>query len=698
MRVLVSQSAIPLSQVRKVLTKNWDKRRYANVFKKFGEPRGFRIYLELGKLTVDRKVRVPNQIASYLKSKGFELQDYGKGIVLDKHRRPMRLGKVLSKNPELKKIFDNDKQRSNVTLDENEDLLVVISRHPYDIAGMSTGRGWTSCMNLDGGINSRYIPKEIKVGSLIAYLIRPNDKDIGSPIARCLIKPFLDEDRKKFLVADKSYPYGFNKFQQFVQRWVDKHLNGDSGILAGSLNEESYNDRNREAVVGLGDVETVRARLKSDPEYSRKFNNILNHSTLSHAMFRSNPDLIELVGGDGRYHFASSAIEAGLSFAKIEELGLLDKLTRSEWVQLLQDRPELIEIHNFDLDTDRGWSKYIGVLERSVEPIALVDLSDFEFNTRVELIEAFITQTDNPKKIPALVAKHPDVMEEITLSEKGYAKVANFFYAEKDEKAIRDFAIDTGIHQVSNDRHALDVIFKAFKTPSRFARTLVTPNFEKRPAALVRKNITFDIFRNHQEFGVEVIRIKPQLVRGITQERLATNDLFPTETFKFLKKCYEANPKIVEYVQWIVNTDELANEFYEKVVGSYLPFFESRYIADFAQDILIETFHEHLGEGVAPKTKAFDTIYSSQAEDLALEVGEKIEGLTDDWKRYLISIGIYQHKSLLEFIKEYPETINLIPEGSNFGGEEFVDYFAERMNVDKDTLDTLIGLVERFEF
>ena len=67
---------------------------------------------------------------------------------------------------------------------------IIISRHPYDIAGMSTGRGWRSCMHLEDGQFNEYVPQTIAAGGLIAYLCNEDDKNIKNPKGRVLIKPF----------------------------------------------------------------------------------------------------------------------------------------------------------------------------------------------------------------------------------------------------------------------------------------------------------------------------------------------------------------------------------------------------------------------------------------------------------------------------------------------------------------------------
>ena len=93
------------------------------------------------------------------------------------------------------------------------DFVMVLSRHPYDMAGMSTGRGWISCMNLEFGSYKEYVKTSMMSGGMIAYLCKPDDTtdlvdskgkhhknnkiNVQHPLGRCLVKPFwksTDED------------------------------------------------------------------------------------------------------------------------------------------------------------------------------------------------------------------------------------------------------------------------------------------------------------------------------------------------------------------------------------------------------------------------------------------------------------------------------------------------------------------------
>lgn len=82
-----------------------------------------------------------------------------------------------------------------------DSLQIVISRHRNDIGGMSTGRDWDSCMTLpnfengiayDAGQNHKYIIKDFKHHTLVAYLTKKGDNSISEPLGRTLIKKFVN--------------------------------------------------------------------------------------------------------------------------------------------------------------------------------------------------------------------------------------------------------------------------------------------------------------------------------------------------------------------------------------------------------------------------------------------------------------------------------------------------------------------------
>ncbi len=181
------------------------------------------------------KDEVPTNAAVkwYLSEEGYEVINYLEGYC-EKDGRIFRIGKVLNqiKRQDLLKIFNEDPHRAL----QNKDFLICISKHPYDIAGMSTNRGWTSCMNLEDGKHKKHIKDEIKEGTIIAYLIDSKDRNINHPYGRINIKPYDNIYGEMAwnlafycygsLLDDKQKPNGISlKFKETLDDFININLN-----------------------------------------------------------------------------------------------------------------------------------------------------------------------------------------------------------------------------------------------------------------------------------------------------------------------------------------------------------------------------------------------------------------------------------------------------------------------------------------
>jgi hypothetical protein len=221
MAVAIAEVLQP-SEYRQVV-KGWNKERWAGLFK--GK---YRLYFPLESSTSNI---IPNkQVVDFLDSNGFAVKDYANNLAIDTKGREKRIGSIIAKNPTIKKLYDNDPARQGSKVKSHQ--IVVISRHPYDIAAMSTDRGWTSCMNIRDGENKHYIPIEIEAGTIIAYLIDKNDKNINDASARVLIKPFISVNANEYarVHSDDDILLGINKsvygnaspeFLTTVKTWVN---------------------------------------------------------------------------------------------------------------------------------------------------------------------------------------------------------------------------------------------------------------------------------------------------------------------------------------------------------------------------------------------------------------------------------------------------------------------------------------------
>lgn len=232
MDIEVSLSALTPSQYRPFMKLWRPNQKLVKIFQKISGKTGrkaMRLYFDLDneRLLKAFAPECPPKIKSYLEEKGFVLEDYASGIAKDKHNRVMRIGKILSRDPELAQLYESDPERKAIVTLTKGKKIVCLSMHPYDVAGMSTGRGWTSCMDLDKGENRRYVRDDIKQNTLIAYLIDSTDRNITRPLSRVLIKAFHPEDQRKvtFYHVDKVYPTPNDALTDAVQEFVNDKIN-----------------------------------------------------------------------------------------------------------------------------------------------------------------------------------------------------------------------------------------------------------------------------------------------------------------------------------------------------------------------------------------------------------------------------------------------------------------------------------------
>lgn len=184
----------------------------------------------------------PNNWLNY----NFDHAAYIKGVVeveLDNGRlREYKIGKLLQKkDPELKKLFDADPIRQGT---KKQKMMVVISRHPVDVAGMSTDRGWKSCKNLVGGDFAYTVMADVMYGGIVAYFTDEADTNIQRPSGRVLIRPFINvDDPTDFILQAEKRTYGTvtKGFEEVVNQWISEVNDGkDAGVYC--ISDDVYTD------------------------------------------------------------------------------------------------------------------------------------------------------------------------------------------------------------------------------------------------------------------------------------------------------------------------------------------------------------------------------------------------------------------------------------------------------------------------
>ena len=146
--------------------------------------------------------------------------------------------------------------KSMLTDSKGVSLSIVVSRDPYDIIGMSTDRRWRSCMRLpndddpndEGGQCFDHLQHDIRLGTLVAYLIEPTDKNINKPYARIAIKPHMSVENKSVCLfsedrvySDKTLrPQTYENFKSVVDKFLNEVQNDIEGVF--KLPDQLYPD------------------------------------------------------------------------------------------------------------------------------------------------------------------------------------------------------------------------------------------------------------------------------------------------------------------------------------------------------------------------------------------------------------------------------------------------------------------------
>jgi len=252
------EEAISLKDARKatkIFLDSGGKARYDQIFQ--GKDRLYYDFIPSDQVETP-KSETQKKIESFLREKGYDVVDYPKGLAVKSGdtKNKIKIQKLLIRfeQKELKNLMDADPIRFSVRKDQKK---VVISRHGIDLAGQSTGRDWTSCKSLNGGMNKRYVWTEIEKGSLVAYLIEADDLNIQKPIARSLIGVFVNPgDKSDFVLYPDTNIYGnYTKsdFLDFVKNWCDENNSKVSKNYSGiyKLSPKCYAD-DRSDVSALG--------------------------------------------------------------------------------------------------------------------------------------------------------------------------------------------------------------------------------------------------------------------------------------------------------------------------------------------------------------------------------------------------------------------------------------------------------------
>jgi hypothetical protein len=261
--------------------------------------RGERLYFKLeGIPTPERPSETYLDIRDDLKDIAqIDLVDYVNGVGKLPDGRSVKIPKLLDifykkfkkENPQTsEEAHDNFKKKilnrylNDKIREKPKPSFIVISKAKYDIAGMSTGRGWTSCMNIESGSNSGYVTCDVQEGSIIAYQIKKEDLNIKNPIARVLIKPYInryDENDIIFRPEEVVYGTATKSFKEKVSELLDTNQDVSSVY---DLNDKLYNDSGKSTFI---------AKQLSQKNVLKKIEYIIdNQEEMSDELFNLAPD------------------------------------------------------------------------------------------------------------------------------------------------------------------------------------------------------------------------------------------------------------------------------------------------------------------------------------------------------------------------------------------------------------------------
>lgn len=175
----------------------------------------------------NREYRIGKLIQQALKREMKVLQDYAQqaqqmGNYQQLEQIRQRSIEIEQRYNQLMEIFSSSSIRNM----KGEELYIVFSDLPKDVAMMSTERGWTSCMDLDpdkNGSQAGNLFCEVARGGFVAYLIGANDKEIQNPYARIHIRRLDSQDGRSIAVPEEEiYGNEVPGFKEAVQQWIEQ--------------------------------------------------------------------------------------------------------------------------------------------------------------------------------------------------------------------------------------------------------------------------------------------------------------------------------------------------------------------------------------------------------------------------------------------------------------------------------------------
>ncbi len=230
--------ALKPSQFRKYMNLETEaiyKDKLSDVF-----PKKKRIYIDFIDFDYEQVLEWSDEypkIKDILEQKGYDIVDYiqNKAKKKGQDNNITKITKVLSDQNQIK-LYEHDwvvkKFLKGKSKDSSFKTCIALSIHPYDIAGMSTDRGWTSCTNIVNGSFANRVIDSIKEGTIIAYLVFEDDKNIKNPISRIVLNTYISKENNVIWIPENvCYGVSINNsdlevsFNSTLFVWANENLN-----------------------------------------------------------------------------------------------------------------------------------------------------------------------------------------------------------------------------------------------------------------------------------------------------------------------------------------------------------------------------------------------------------------------------------------------------------------------------------------
>ena len=220
-----------------------------------------RAYIPVNRSINDREA--PQEIVDALKKLGYSITSYREGKAIKtievrdgKKTVTKNIGRILKNevnDDDMYKMFMNRLGTSNKN--QKRDFIICITHNPEDVGAMSTGRNWTSCMELpeyDGDEGGEYYEtalSQVQYGGMCAYLIDKNDRTVERPYARIALKRLESKDGG-FIYEPEERIYGDwglaaeCGMENAVERELGRanRITRKSGAMFGTADPGSYSD------------------------------------------------------------------------------------------------------------------------------------------------------------------------------------------------------------------------------------------------------------------------------------------------------------------------------------------------------------------------------------------------------------------------------------------------------------------------